>query len=108
MDGVVADLGWRMEQFSGNGKGFSFQVDEPLMMTFGEEGSCPFTAHDIVNTWDEENIESILTGYGEERYAWRIAKGIVKAREQGEITTTYCTQSGNRKLGSGTLSPWKD
>ena len=93
VDGVLADLGWRMEQFSGNGKGFSFQVDEPLVMTFGDEGSYPFTAHDIVNTWDEENIESVLTGYGEERYAWRIAKGIVEAREQGDIQTTFALKA---------------
>jgi 16S rRNA (cytosine1402-N4)-methyltransferase len=93
VDGVLADLGWRMEQFSGNGKGFSFQVDEPLVMTFGHESGYPFTAHDIVNTWDEENIESVLTGYGEERYAWRIAKGIVKARALREIATTFALKA---------------
>jgi 16S rRNA (cytosine1402-N4)-methyltransferase len=89
VDGILADLGWRMEQFSGNGKGFSFQVDEPLVMTYGDKENYPFTAHDIVNTWDEENIVSILHGYGEERYARRIAKGIVTAREKGAITTTF-------------------
>jgi 16S rRNA (cytosine1402-N4)-methyltransferase len=89
VDGILADLGWRMEQFSGNGKGFSFQVDEPLVMTYGDPSLYPFTAHDIVNTWDEENIISILEGYGEERYAWRIARGIREAREEVSIETTY-------------------
>lgn len=89
VDGILADLGWRMEQFSGNGKGFSFQVDEPLVMTYGDKEVYPFTASDIVNTWDAENIVSILQGYGEERYAGRIARGIVEAREKGEITTTF-------------------
>lgn len=89
VDGILADLGWRMEQFSGNGKGFSFQVDEPLVMTYGDPHTYPFTAYDIVNTWDAENIVSILQGYGEERYAGRIARGIVEAREQGDITTTF-------------------
>ena len=88
VDGVCADLGWRMEQFSGNGKGFSFLVDEPLIMTYGEPESYPFTAFDIVNEWDEENIVSILTGYGEERYARRIARGIVEARTSKPIRTT--------------------
>jgi 16S rRNA (cytosine1402-N4)-methyltransferase len=88
VDGILADLGWRMEQFSGNGKGFSFQVDEPLQMTYGDPSKYPFTAHDIVNSWDEENIVSILQGYGEERYAPRIARGIMRARENGVIATT--------------------
>ncbi len=89
VDGILADLGWRMEQFSGNGKGFSFQVNEPLVMTFGDPSEYSFTAHDIVNTWDEENIVTILEGYGEERYARRIARGIREAREQCEILTTF-------------------
>jgi 16S rRNA (cytosine1402-N4)-methyltransferase len=77
-----------MEQFSGNGKGFSFQVDEPLIMTLGDAMGYAFTAGDIVNDWEEESLVNILTGYGEERYARRIAKGIVEAREKGPIRTT--------------------
>jgi 16S rRNA (cytosine1402-N4)-methyltransferase len=88
-DGILADLGWRMEQFSGNGKGFSFQVDEPLRMTFGDPSDYVFTAHDIVNEWEPEHIESILTGYGEEKFARRIVSGILKAREEGPIMTTF-------------------
>lgn len=89
VDGILADLGWRMEQFSGNGKGFSFQTDEPLVMTYGNREDYGFTAHDIVNTWDEENIVSILQGYGEERFARRIARGIIDARTLGTIDTTF-------------------
>ncbi len=89
VDGILADLGWRMEQFSGNGKGFSFQVDEPLVMTFGNPDKYPFTAREIVNEWDEENIISILEGYGEERYAWRIAKAICTERINAPISTTF-------------------
>lgn len=86
---ILADLGWRMEQFSGNGKGFSFQVDEPLIMTYGNPVEYPFTAHDIVNEWEEEHIVDILRGYGEERFAGRIARHIVEAREEGAIVTTF-------------------
>ncbi len=89
VDGILADLGWRMEQFSGNGKGFSFQVDEPLIMTYGNKEDYQFTARDIVNTWDEENIISILEGYGEERYARRIARSIVTEREKEPIDSTF-------------------
>lgn len=88
VDAILADLGWRMEQFSGNGKGFSFQVDEPLLMTYGDASQYPFTAYDIVNEWKEEQIMNVLKGYGEERYAKRIAQGIVKARESACIETT--------------------
>ena len=89
VDGILADLGWRMEQFSGNGKGFSFQVDEPLGMTYGASVDYPFTARDIINEWDEENIISILEGYGEERYARRIAKVICAERINAPIRTTF-------------------
>ncbi len=89
VDAILADLGWRMEQFSGNGKGFSFQIDEPLIMTYGDSEQYAFTAHDIVNEWEEEQIVSILRGYGEERFAGRIARHIVEAREVKPIDTTF-------------------
>lgn len=88
VQGILADLGWRMEQFSGNGKGFSFQVDEPLIMTYGDPDLYPFTARDIVNDWDEKDIQNVLKGYGEERYAYKIAQKIVARREQFSIETT--------------------
>lgn len=89
VDGILADLGWRMEQFSGNGKGFSFQVNEPLVMTFGNPQDYPFTAMDIVNEWEEESIQNILFGYGEERFAKRIAHAIVNHRAKKSIQTTH-------------------
>ncbi len=89
VDAILADLGWRMEQFSGNGKGFSFQVDEPLIMTFGEAKEYPFTARDIVNEWKEADIRNVLKGYGEERFAGRIARAIVETRDEHPIETTY-------------------
>lgn len=88
VDAILADLGWRMEQFSGNGKGFSFLVDEPLLMTYGEPAEYPFTARDIVNEWSEESITNVLKGYGEEQYAHRIAHAIVVARTEQAIETT--------------------
>lgn len=89
VDAILADLGWRMEQFSGNGKGFSFQVDEPLIMTFGDPTKYSFVAKDIVNEWKESDIKNVLKGYGEERFAGRIARHIVEYRERKEIETTF-------------------
>src|SRR3989344_5561355 len=50
--------------------------------------SYPFTAYDIVNSWEEENIADVLYGYAEERHSRRIAHAIVEARKQSEIKTT--------------------
>lgn len=87
-DAIVADLGWRSEQFEAGGKGFSFNTDEPLVMTFGDPAAYPFTAHDIANGWEEGSLIDIIRGYGEERFAGRIARAIVAARADGEIATS--------------------
>ena len=87
-DAILADLGWRMEQFSEGGKGFSFAHDEPLHMTFGDPTQYEFTAYDIVNEWGEDSIADIIFGYGEDRAARKIAKAIVTARKQAPIATT--------------------
>lgn len=89
VDAILADLGWRMEQFSGNGKGFSFQVDEPLLMTLGNPEEYAFTAADIVNDWSEESIVNVFVGYGEEQYAKRIARRIIETREKHPIKTSF-------------------
>ena len=87
-DCILADLGWRMEQFSEGGKGFSFAHDEPLHMTFGDPSKYEFTAHTIVNEWGEDSISDIIFGYGEDRAARKIAKAIVTARKLAPIVTT--------------------
>ncbi len=87
-DGILADLGWRLEQFQGGGKGFSFQYDEPLTMTYGDSSTYPFNAQDIVNEWEEKDIYNVLTAYGEERFAYRIAKAILAEREEKPILTS--------------------
>lgn len=87
-DAILADLGWRSEQFALGGKGFSFQFSEPLLMTYGDPEHYPFTAYDIANDWEEESIADIVFGYGEERGARRIARAIVAARADGPIETS--------------------
>ena len=85
---ILADLGWRSEQFEGGGKGFSFLHDEPLLMTYGDPEQYDFTARDIVNEWDESSIADIVFHYGEERSARRITSAIVTARETAPIETS--------------------
>lgn len=85
---ILADLGWRSEQFMGSGKGFSFNTNEPLSMTYGDPEHYPFTARDIANDWEEESIADIIFGYGEERFARRIARAIVEARREAPIETS--------------------
>lgn len=87
-DAILADLGWRSEQFASGGKGFSFQTDEPLLMTFGDPEKHLFTADDVVNEWEEGSLADIIYGYGEERFSRRIAKAIVAAREAGRIKSS--------------------
>jgi 16S rRNA (cytosine1402-N4)-methyltransferase len=90
-DAILADLGWRSEQFEGEAgkqRGFSFLRDEPLAMTFGEPRKYPFTARDIVNEWREEDIANVIYAYGEERASRRIARAIIAAREKAPIESS--------------------
>ena len=89
IDAALFDLGLSSTQLELSGRGFSFQKDEPLLMTFSAQPSeSDVTGVTIVNNWSAETIATILRGFGDERYAWRIAQGIVKERKIGEITTT--------------------
>lgn len=87
VDLILFDLGWRSEQLA-SGRGFSFLQDEPLNMSYGEKPRSGFTAAEILNTWEEKVIADVLFGYGEERYARRIAKAVVERRKTTPIETT--------------------
>lgn len=87
-DGILADLGWNSMQFEQGSRGFSFLKEEPLEMTYGTPADYPFTAKDIVGGWSEEVIADVIYAYADERYARRIAKAIVEARERTPIETS--------------------
>jgi 16S rRNA (cytosine1402-N4)-methyltransferase len=89
VDRILLDLGLSSDELDNSGKGFSFQKDEPLLMTMGNPDTYPFTAHKIVNEWDEEVIANIIFGYGEDRFARRIARSIVNYRTKKSIDTTH-------------------
>jgi len=87
---ILLDIGLSSNQFEESGRGFSFQKNEPLIMSFKEDlNESDLTAKEIVNTWDMENIQAILEGFGEEQFAWKIAKAIVAKREEKPIETTF-------------------
>ena len=84
---VLFDLGWNMTQLQ-SGRGFSFMRDEPLNMSYAASPRSGFTAAEALNFWSEETLADVLFGYGEERYARRIAKAIVVRRKVQPFATT--------------------
>ncbi len=86
VDGMLFDLGVSSPQLDEAQRGFSYMADAPLDMRM--DGSDSLSAYDVVNRWDEERLSRILFDYGEERYARRISRAIVRRREQKAIETT--------------------
>ena len=83
IDALFLDLGLNSVQLEDTNRGFSFNTDAPLIMTFYTETKSDYlTADSIINDWAEEDISNVLYGYGEERYSRRIAKAIIEAREK--------------------------
>lgn len=90
VDKILLDLGLSSFQLEDSGRGFSFQKDEPLLMTMKKDiGDEDLTAKDIVNTWEEETLADIIYGFGGERYSRKIARKIVEKRAEKEIETTF-------------------
>jgi len=89
VDLILLDLGYSSDQLENSGRGFSFQKDEPLLMTLGDPKKHPFTAKDILNKWDEGVIADVIFGYGEERYARRIARAVTNYRVKKPLETTH-------------------
>jgi len=85
-DGLLLDLGLSSDELAGSGRGFSFQVNEPLLMTLNPE-ETPVMA--ILRTHSEEQLANIIKKYGEERYADRIAGAIKDTLRRKPIETTF-------------------
>jgi len=76
-DGVVLDLGVSSFQFDEPARGFSFREDGPLDMRMEKTGQ---TAADFVNRADEATLSEVISRFGEERHARRIARAIIAMR----------------------------
>jgi 16S rRNA (cytosine1402-N4)-methyltransferase len=83
--GIVLDLGVSSPQIDDPARGFSFRTDGPLDMRMGREGA---TAADLVNTLPESALANLIYIYGEERFARRVARAIVAARQNRPFTRT--------------------
>lgn len=85
VDGILLDLGVSSYQLDTAERGFSYHQDAPLDMRMSKTGP---SAQDLVNTYSAEDLSRIIREFGEEKYAWSIAKNIEKARAKAPITTT--------------------
>ncbi|MBD3155610.1 MAG: 16S rRNA (cytosine(1402)-N(4))-methyltransferase RsmH [Candidatus Aenigmarchaeota archaeon] len=86
VDGLLMDLGFSSFQVDDIERGFSYQHDAELDMRMDRRQRL--TAKGIVNRWNEKKLTKIITEYGEENWAKRIAKFIVKERRKNPINTT--------------------
>jgi 16S rRNA (cytosine1402-N4)-methyltransferase len=86
IDGALADLGVSSMQLDLDGRGFSFQRDEPLDMRM--DRSSGETAADWIAAAPEAELADAIYQYGEERYSRRIARAIVAARTREPIVGT--------------------
>jgi 16S rRNA (cytosine1402-N4)-methyltransferase len=86
VDGTLADLGVSSMQLDASGRGFSFQRDEPLDMRM--DTTSGDTAADLLRQASEREIADAIYAYGEERLSRRIARAIVRAREEQPIATS--------------------
>jgi 16S rRNA (cytosine1402-N4)-methyltransferase len=87
IDGMMMDLGVSSYQLDEAERGFSYMHDGKLDMRMNQNATL--SAYDVVNTYDERELFSLIKDYGEENWASRIAKFIVEARSEKPLETTY-------------------
>lgn len=86
IDGVMWDLGVSSYQLDEAERGFSYMNDAPLDMRM--DRSASLDAAYVVNNYSESELRRIITTYGEEKFAGKIASAIVKSRASKKIETT--------------------
>ncbi|MDO4395198.1 MAG: 16S rRNA (cytosine(1402)-N(4))-methyltransferase RsmH, partial [Clostridia bacterium] len=87
IDGALLDLGVSSFQLDNAERGFSYMNDAPLDMRMSQDDD--FTAYDVVNKYDERELTRIISTYGEERWAKRIASFIVERRKEKPVESTF-------------------
>jgi len=86
VDGILMDLGVSLYQLFKPERGFSFQHDGPLDMRF-DQSSQP-TAAELINSLSQKELSEIISRFGQEPWAHRIARTIVANRKKKKIETT--------------------
>ena len=83
--GMIFDLGVSNLQLTKKSRGFSFKLDGPLDMRMSKEG---IKAFDIINNYSAEKLSNIFYNFGDEYFSRRVARSILKSRENSQIKTT--------------------
>jgi 16S rRNA (cytosine1402-N4)-methyltransferase len=86
VQGILFDLGVSSPQLDDRDRGFAYSYDAPLDMRM--DVSRPLTAADVVNTYPVERLTTVLREYGEERFAGRIARALVRQRAVAPLSST--------------------
>lgn len=87
VDGILLDLGVSSPQFDDGGRGFSYRYDARLDMRMDK--GAKLDAYELVNNADVDELTRIFRDYGEEKFAYKIAKEIEKNRLINPIETTF-------------------
>lgn len=87
VQGITADLGVSSYQLDTASRGFSFHSDAPLDMRMNREDAL--SAEKVVNEYSLSELKRVISDWGEEKWASRIASGIVEARQHKRIETTF-------------------
>lgn len=87
VDGILLDLGVSSPQFDDEQRGFSYRFNSKLDMRMDQKQE--FSAYELVNTYDLNQLTRIFKEYGEEKFAYKIAKNIIEYRQTKTIETTF-------------------
>jgi 16S rRNA (cytosine1402-N4)-methyltransferase len=86
VQGVLFDIGVSSLQLDEADRGFAYSYDAPLDMRM--DATSGATAADVLNTYSEIALARVLRDYGEERFAKRIARAIVRERSREQFSTS--------------------
>ena len=107
VDGILADLGVSSMQLESEGRGFSFRRDEPLDMRMDD--SQGQTAAELLAGVEESELADVIYRFGEERHSRRIARALVRARDERPLRTTGevadIVRRANRRRGYERIDP---
>ncbi len=99
VQGVLADLGVSSLQLDDAARGFSFRQAGPLDMRADRSAGQPLSVR--LADVDEGELTDVIRQYGEERHAHRVARSILRARDEGRLTDTAALASAVRRAAGG-------